>query len=522
MKKRNWTLLCLMGGLMCFGVFGVYNVMAKDNGTFELEDMAGDRAYLSDFPLEGYGGDHVNSMEFTIIDGKLDVAYHSYNTEALKNIRTGREIGQSEWMSYFSHAWNSDGSYCDTEAVPSSGAEMEYSPEPSIHLFEEFPEKYRYGETIKVDEIDIFGEVRAEFGKDRFISRYPTGLSMKEPVVFTHGATAKNGGNTSAYMNSYNQGFVGEEYDIRVLDSYSAEVGETVFAVTIPDERCVGETYIYKVSPEKVGPNRYKEETLEEHITDRTTKGTVEPFLPVPDPKEKCIVGLEGIGEKYLAVFLTVGQNFITEIYNMEGNLIGSAQITLVSAIDDEENRVVKQYLRANEIDLFYVEYEEGTSFSIKVTDRVVFESNHDDGEYYYDDTSDTVTGRMLLWITEDGVEQSEYQEASAVAAVRGDKILLINHAIAPEKEELSEIIGISTRETWMITVLDGETFDVLYEGILKNDFWQDDFKQLTKIDSAGGNAYIVKHSDYSVGALDGNRSIVELKPIGGRSGDIW
>lgn len=518
MKKRNWTLLCLAAGAVTFGAFGAWHALAKDNGTFLLEDVSGDRAYLSAFPLEGYGGNHVNSVEFTIIDGELDVTHHSYDRNTLKNIRTGRETGQSEWMSYFSYAWDSDGSDGDTLARPAPGAKLEYSPTPGIGLFEEYTEHYRVGETITADQIEIYGEVRAFFDDENSIARYPTGLTITEPTVFTYSATQKNGG-TTAYMNSYEYGYIGEAYGIRKLESFSTELGKTIFAVTVPDARCAGETYIYRVTPEEKPYHRlYKDVPLQEYITrEQDPIGTAEPFLPVPDPAERRIVGLEGLGEEYLAVFLLEGDDFIAEIYDMDANFIGSARQTLTSTRDPyPEFRVVKEYQQAHEIDVYFVPYEEGCSLSIRVSDRVVLEEEKED---YGDDVHTGVTGRMLLWITADGVELVGSDYDTTIAAVRGDYVLLLDHARAPEKDKIVDVVGTFMEETYEITILDAASRNVLYKGRLKNDYWQDALDGLARVDNGGANAYV---ENSGVGWRQDGRSIEELKPIGGRSGDIW
>lgn len=521
MKKRNWTLICLVTGVFCFGAFGIYNVLAKDNGTFELEDVAGDRSHLSDFPLEGYGGDSVNSFEFKIIDGEVDITYHSYDQNTMKNVRQGREIEQSEFMSYMKYAWNEEGSYNQTVAVPSDQAKREYKPEPSMDLFYEYANEYRFGETLKVDEVDLYSEVGAFHENKDLIARFPIGLKLKEPTIFTYGSTSESGSRTVAYMDTYKDARYDRDYIENYLKSFSTEVGDTVFAVTMPDERCEGTTYIYKVTLEEQVHRSGADQTLEERIMDRSEKGSAEPFLPVPDYKDKIIVGLEGIGEDYLAVFLVEENEFVAKIYDMDANLIGTARKELKDSMEDiPEGRELKRLLQANDIEVFYVEYEEGVSVSISVRDRVIMEEENAELYGSGDDIFESVTANMLLWVTDDAVRQYDCNERAEINAVRGNKILLIGQMVAPEKEEMLKVVKFWSSDTSRIRVLDAETLEVLYEGRIKNDFWQDDLKQLSKIDNAGGNAYV--QPSQSTGRLRGQRAISELKPIGGRSGDLW
>ena len=524
MKQKNWALIFLVAGVVCFGAFGIYNFMAKDNGAFTLEDISGDRKYLNDFPLEGYGGDALNSLEFTLINGEMDVMHHSYGTNALRNIRNGEEIGQNEFLSYFQYAWDNDGSHTDTVAVPAEDAKVNYEKKPSISLFEEYTQSYRYGETITTDKIDIYASVLQIIGDDSFYAKYPTGLSIAESTVFTISSTAEKGSGTWTYQNSYDSGFIGEEHDIRKLKSYSADLGKEVFSVTVPDERCEGKTYIYRVTPgENISHRSYSEVGLEKYINDIRSNGTAEPFLPVPDPKVRRIVGLEGIGEEYLAVFLIEKDDFIAEIYDMDAKLIGTARKTLGTALDvsKTKDRMVEEYLRANQIDIYQVPFADGVSLHVLVTDRVVMEEEQED---YGSDIYDAVTARMLLWITPDGVVQNTYSKHSEITAIRGDKILLIDHAYAAEKEELVKVVDIVFKETRSIEVLDATSFTSLYKGYISSDFWQDDLQQLTKIDNAGGNAYIKQEKIYSEGnnTTDKIREVVECKPIGGRGGNTW
>ena len=310
MKKRNWTLLCLIGGIVCFGLFGVYNLIAKGQETFELEDISGDRAFLADFPLEGYAGDHVNRLEFTIVDGKLDVKHHPYSTDVLANIRLGREAGRNPLGAYFSPTQNREFYSAETEAVPTEKAKLEREKVSNVQRFSEYLEEYQYGETITADRTDIYLEVSGFSGGKRKTARFPSGLTLTEPILFTYGSVAQNDNGNMFDRNSYKDGFVGEEYGIRTLRSCAAKLGDSIYAVVAPDERCEGTTYIYRVETKKRETDRIPDWTWENEIMDRSTWGEAEPFLPVPDPAKRRIVGMEGIDDTYLVVFLTEGAGF--------------------------------------------------------------------------------------------------------------------------------------------------------------------------------------------------------------------
>lgn len=536
MKKRNWTLICLAAGIACFGAFGVYNGIARSKGSFELEDISGDRAHLADFPLEGYAGDNRNTVEFTIMDGKLEKKHHSYDIDAMENIRIAREIGKSEFAAYFSHMWREEGSAANTEAVPSKDAKLKHEDVPSIDKFEiyhmnNYMNNYRYGETITADKTDIYVTIyqtrkdKSMRTHSRGVARFPSGLTLTEPILFTYGNTAENRNGNEEQMDSYTHGFVGEEYGIRMLKSYSAEVGDTVYAVVAPDARCEGKTYIYQVKTEENNMGTaYQEPSLEEYITDRWTTGKAEPFLPVPDPAERSIVGLQGIADRYLAVFLTEGDDFIAEIYDTEANFIGSARKTLRNVLEMSESRKnaeVTGYLRANRVDFFYVPWEDGVSLSLAVTDRATYmEADENEVSGYREDCYDDVAGRLLLWITPDGVEQSKYNGKGTNLAIHGDKILRLDTVIAPEKEKLTEIFRGYMPETMQIEVLDAKTLKPLYQGRLKNDFWQDTLTELAYMDNAGSGYAKVEQNYYH--EMQSERAVAKLQPIGGRSGDRW
>ena len=101
MKKRSWVMEVILCAIVCFVAFGVYMMQAKDNGTFQLEDLEGNRAYLSDFPLEGHGGDRVSSFRFSILDGNLETAFYPCGVAELETKMKGEKYGLSSLKANF-------------------------------------------------------------------------------------------------------------------------------------------------------------------------------------------------------------------------------------------------------------------------------------------------------------------------------------------------------------------------------------------------------------------------------------
>lgn len=499
MQKRNWVGLSLLGGLLGIIAFGGYIIAARNMDTLTLEDIQGDRAYLEAFPIEGYGGDDVESVDFTIIHGDLQTQQHPYGADALGSIRKNKMNGDNKVLSYLYSPISSRDLHERTWIVPTKDAKQEHTQKNSMALFEQNSDAV-VGETITADAVEVFCEVYAfqvtvrdatsVSGRDK-IARFPTGIVLRDqPYVFAVGAEENYRFDYMNYRTNYTDGYVGEEYGENELNTYSTRVGDEIYTVVAPDERCEGSTYVYRVSVVDEEPWTYSgDDDFSYFVNRRDEVGTVEPIVPLPDAKESYVVGLEGIGEHHFALFHIKDNQFFADVYDTEGNLIGSVKKEMQWDTKWYEEQKKPFTLKpASEISCDQTIFEDGVSLQIDIRGLLEMEDNEkSSGSSYYGING----GELLLWVTENGVKQMPNDEKAHGAVTNGKQVFYWNIEAAKEGTVLDDIKGWGTSDQVHMTIIDAETKNLLYEGCLKTDFWQDKFTELARIDNTKENGYL-------------------------------
>lgn len=515
MKKRSWVMESILCAIVCFVVFGVYMMQAKDNGTFQLEDLEGDRAYLAHFPLEGHGGDRVSSFRFSILDGNLETAFYHCGVAELETKIKGERCGLSSLETNFVSALPEEEYFDQTVIVAAEGANVEEKDTSSMHLIDGGNGiAGMVGQTVTMDAAEVFCEIDhwnylkkmgSGWQGEWIGARYSTGLILQDKEYFY---TAEN---EHYSMDNYNYAANGQEGGS--LRTYLAEIGDDVYAVTAPDERCQGQTYVFRLALDdydsvngELFVNTYEEKTLAEAARDRTVLGEAVPLIPVPDPAESKVVGLESVAEKdLLLLYRTEGNTFIVDAYDTEGKLLGSGSTQLLDESErykDNLTYVYKDFRIADEVESNIVPWEEGTSVEIDV--RGFLEAEENDQHY---GGASMITGSILLWIDHAGtVEEVSFDGKGDQAIVRGDRVLYFSSRTAEEGKQIDEVLGYGTPETEYLEVYEKNSGELLYRGMLKTDFWQDDLKFLAGVDNAPKAGYIRKEEVVASGDHTLNR----------------
>lgn len=513
MKKRSWVMESILCAIVCFAAFGVYMMQAKDNGTFELEDMEGDRAYLADFPLEGHGGDEVSSFRFSILDGNLETAFYPCSVTELEKKMTAEKYGVSPLEANFVSVPPEEEYFDQTVIVAAEGAKVEEKDTSSMYLFDgENGIEGMTGQTITMDAAEVFHEIdhwnylkkKGSVWQGEWIgARYSTGLILRDKEYFY---TAEN---EHFFMDNYNYDANGME-DSR-LKTYMTNIGDDVYAVTAPDECCQGQTYVFRLALDdydsvngEMFVNMYEEKTLAETARDRTVLGEAVPLIPVPDPAESKVVGLESVAEKdLLLLYRTEGDTFIADVYDTAGKLLGSGSTQLLDESEHYKDNLTyayKDFRIADEVASHIVPWEEGTSVEISVQGFLEAEEN----DQHYGGAGMT-TGSILLWIDNGGkIEEVSFGGKGGQSIVRGDKVLCFSSRTAEEGEQIDEVLGYGTPETVYLEVYEKNSGELLYQGRIKTDFWQDDLKFLAGVDNAPKAGYIRKKE----GTMSGDHTL--------------
>ena len=365
------------------------------------------------------------------------------------------------------------------------------------------------GQTITMDAAEVFHEI--DYWNDlkksgsgwgwqgeRTVARYSTGLILRDKEYFY---TAEN---EQFFMDNYN--YVANGMEDSRLKTYMTNIGDDVYAVTAPDERCQGQTYVFRLALVDDDSVDYKEKTLAETAQDRTVLGEAVPLIPVPDPAESKVVGLESVAEKdLLLLYRTEGNTFIVDVYDTAGKLLGSGSTQLLDESDHYKDNLTyayKDFRIADEVASNIIPWEEGTSVEIDV--RGFLEAEENDQHY---GGASMVTGSILLWIDNGGnVEVVAFGGKGNQAIVRGDKVLYFSSRTAEEGKQIDEVLGYGTPETEYLEVYEKNSGERLYRGRIKTDFWQDDLKLLVDVDNAPKAGYIRKEEVVASGDHTLNR----------------
>lgn len=444
-KSEIGILLFTLVGAVAFGI----NLVKGDvSGKFELEDIQGNRAVMAHFPLEGYGGDAENSFRFSIANGQMESKHYGWSAEKLGKILEAEENGTTSLMKYFYEPAPGSDVYADTAIIVAEDANtvQEDKLDESLEVIRN--KEYAMGETIRADKVDVFCTVEVQRSSQRIgigrwsvklnEARFDTGLSLADQeYFFTTGAGEEGYYDYDNFYDNYTYIPKGKFLNENRLKTYEVQIGQDAFVVVAPDERCEGQTYVYKVDTVPDACLFAAKDNFWDTVHFRDQIGKAEPLIPVPDFKEARIIGLDAIPEKELLLLSRLeGNTVITDVYNTKGVLLGSGKTEGKEGCDRVEANIIP--------------WEDGVSVDIRIKQEGI------------------ATGsKILLWIADDNtVEQVARDEERDYAIVHGNMVLYLDSAEKEEKMPVTHILGKDMPGVDSVVVYDRNS-NCLYQGKL-------------------------------------------------------
>lgn len=431
----GWVVLTVLGVV----AFGMHLVKGDVKGEFQLETAEGDSRVLAAFPLEGYGGNDDDSFRFSMVDGKIEAKYSSCSAEKMWKILQAEALGKTGFSKYLYEPEPGGDVYAVPIIIAAEGANtvQEDTLDESLEAIQK--RDYAEGITIRTDKVKIFCETEIERSSQRVgigtwnvkldMARFDTGLSLADQEYLFVTGTEENG------YYDYDNYFTNYEKKQR---AYRVKIGDEAYVVVAPDEKCEGQTYVFKVSAFPDDQLLAAKDNFWDTVHYSDAVGKAEPIIPIPAFAEGRVIGLDKIEEKGLLLLHTIrGENAYTDVYDTEGTLLGSAKMQL--------NGKAYQYAFVNT-----VSWEEGVSVDIRMQED-------------YD--ANGAVGRMLLWVDADNQIKQIPRDAQMDAAIVRNQMVLYLHSEEEEALPVVEILGCEMKGVDTVTVCAYETGQILYQG---------------------------------------------------------
>lgn len=441
-------------GLIAFTVLGVaasgINLIKSDTrGHFQLETVEGDSSALTNFPIEGYGGNENDSFRFSLIDGEVNAKHYGYSEDRMGKILESEALGETGFLKYVYEPAPGGDVFAQAIIIAAEDANTVQEDIADESLERVRNMEYEQGITIRTDKVDVFCETEIERSSQRTgigswsvkqdMARFDTGLSMADKEYFFVTGTGENGYyDYDNYYNNYDYSPEGSWYSEDRLTTYRVKIGDEAYVVVAPDERCEGQTYVFKVSAYYGDHLFAAKDNFWDTVHYRDMVGKAEPIIPVPEFKDGRVIGLDEIEEKGLLLLHTIrGNKAYTDVYDTKGVFLGGGEVEL--------NGESYAYAEAN-----IIHWEDGISVDIRMKED-------------YD--ADKVAGKILLWIDKDNhIQQIVRDDQMDQAIVRNDLVLYL-HSNTEEELPVIGIMGCPMIGVDYVKVCDRENGQVLFEG---------------------------------------------------------
>lgn len=441
-------------GLIAFTVlgvvaFGINLVKGDTKGQFQLETVAGDSSVLASFPLEGYGGNANDSFRFSVIDGAIDAKHYGYSEERMGKILESEALGETGFLKYVYEPAPGGDVYAQAIIIAAEDANTVQENVVNESLERVRNMEYEEGITIRTDKVDVFCETEIERSSQRTgigtwsveldMARFDTGLSMADKEYFFVTGTGERGYyDYDNYYTNYDYSPEGKRYSEDRLTAYRVKIGDEAYVVVAPDERCEGQTHVFKVSGNYGDHLFAAKDNFWDTVHYRDMVGKAEPIIPVPEFKDGRVIGLDEIEEKGLLLLHTIrGNKAFTDVYDTKGVFLGGGEVDL-----NGESYV---YAEAN-----IIHWEEGISVDIRMIED-------------YD--ADKAVGKMLLWIDKDNHIQQIVRDAQMDHAIVRNDMVLYLHSNKEEALPVIGIMGCHMNGVDTVKVCDRENGKVLFKG---------------------------------------------------------
>lgn len=453
--KGNRVLQILLAASLVFVLFFGYLLTARDNGTFEIVDLEGDRAYLEPFAFEGIGGDDTGMIQFQVENGEVTQTYYPTDGEELDRILQAEKAGTGALRKYFSKkSWIPYNG--EMETAPAKDAVVQELTEEELKAVEE--DMYysqsvsRNGaytfEGIKTDTIDLYLRMR-DFEKNKE-TRIKTGVQLTGRDYYYAKWKYKDGMYSSFYDAE-------QEAALRVAD-----IGDAFYVIPATSANSIGEAALYRIDKASMVPYEYKEEDSE-LLYLKKEYGTAEVLCSFPVDAENRILGLTDIAGDRLLLSRTEDDKVLLELYDLQGNLLFRKDTDITEASQYEFDTA--QLLEKEDNAVLWVELmQEVTGEELPEHSYYVVES----GRYFV--------------IADDRIEMLSETNPVDYLDYADNTYLKIKYQ-GPKKEDniVSKFWGYSCMG-YDIQVIAEESGTLLYHGELQTDFEEDNTKLLSRV----------------------------------------
>ena len=496
MKKRNRVLEILACTALTAVVFLGYMFTAQDNGRFEIEDIAGDRAHLADFAFEGIAGDETGQVHYIWQDGELKTDYYPGSLEQVDDVLYQKKLGKSMVSQYFKQLNNTLYPTPDLEAAPSEGAEVQtfdkledLPTEIRTEVEQDIPGRGEY--TVKAavtDSVDLLAEVNDyEHQKS---TRFFTGMQL----------TGKDFYFTEVEYNAGSTRFNSRNYTME-LDVSAVDMGDAHYVILSTDGFCEGEVYLLRIPKDGMISMRERPQEYWDGLYYDDTYGEAEIIKTFSVDAENRIIAMEKAGKDRLLLAKSENDNLILELYDLEGNLIHRLDAG-VPNVSSYELDTVKMLQREEQLVLWF-----GLSRRVQ-TDEM------DEESFHYE-----VDGTKYYVVENDEIRAVQAEPHLGYFDVQNGKVLQMK-GYAPEHLATKFFgymhVGLD------IIVTDEKTGELLYQGRLVTDFAEDYHKKLTAVNI--GEQFKVEDKDQDrinwekyLGISNKDRNVGRALPLEGR-----
>lgn len=489
-NKIVWTMAI---SILIFAIFIGGMSRLKDNGTFYIKDIEGQREYLDLFPVEGVAGDGTHGLIFRLENGNLSTQFYALGLEEVRNLFFAEREGINGIKKYrynYNQGFYEQGFcedvYASIESAPSKDAKIQHKDDILEGAFEDYyGESFIGGETVLADKIDVYLSLSETNGERE--ARVPTGMTLQDKTYYYTRGDEGDGG--TYHQSSF--------YDMQI-EATCIKLGDAYYCMVIPNEECQGKTSLFRIKKEnmvnRVPPNK--------ELYSHKEYGDAEILCTFPVDQENRVLSMIAIGDS-IGIFRTQKKNLFFEIYDTEGNMIAQDLLT------KELGEVIDQ------------------------TEAEIFVWDDDSVSVYFD---------MYNIVKEDensevweGMIEGNYQvDEKGLKRLNsygnnGGKLLSVcrNNLVLDVTMETDEDIKLPYYYSYEVylTVSNGDTGKILYQGKIETDYTEDILKNIS-VFHIGKRAPLLEEAIQTqyVDSIIGQRQrqISDVLPINAKGEKVW
>lgn len=445
MKKRNRVLEVILCATLAVVVFWGYMFVAKDNGVFEIEDIEGDRTALNAFAFEGLAGDDSGQIHYIWQNGELKTKYYAATNDEMRYIFRQERDGSKGISRYFKKRSLARSDYFSgTEVAPSKDANVrrlsgleDLSESTREYLGEYFDGKCTV-QGVTADVWDVYGKVKNYTGGE---TRFFTGLQLKGKEYQV--AKVKQGDTTyqSSWLDNGNE-----------VVLCTVKTDDAWYAIPRTGADGQGDVSIFRIPKDGMADILYSDEDA---LYSTKQYGKAEPLQTFSVNAENRILSLEKAGDNQLLLARTEQDALVLELYDTKGRLLDRLEtgIQKVSEYDMNDNSILKR--------------ADGLVLCLNLGKTL-----RDENDTYYRE----MEAVKCFVVQEKAIQEIAIDDSAEYVDVQDGKVLRLE-GTWPDNLA-AEYFG-SMIDGYDITVTDAKTGDLLYHGMLKTDFSEDDDRKL-------------------------------------------